>query len=109
MQRNIHGRKALGLPAFIQRIMTDTAAVEGNAVGSAVRFALETHVILQPAVQTPAIIIVASGAFGGKILPLFKAIYIKAPHKIAYITVIFKKLAISHLLLFPFRAKLILV
>ena len=109
MQRNIHGCKALGLPAFIQRIMTDTAAVEGNAVGSAIRIALEAHVILQPAVQTPAIIIVASGAFSGKILPLFKAVHIKAPHKIADITVIFKKLAISHLLYFPFRYKLILV
>ena len=109
MQCNIHGRKALGLPGFIQGIMTDTAAVKGNAVSSTVRFAFEAHIILQPAVQTPAIIIVASGAFSGKILPLFKAVHIKAPHKIADITVIFKKLAISHLLYFPFRSKLILV
>ena len=85
--------------------MTDTAAVEGNAISSAVRIALEAHIILQPAVQTPAIIIVASGTFSGKIMPLFKSVHIKAPHKIADITVIFKKLAISHLLLFPFRSK----
>ena len=96
MQGDIVRSKALGFEWFVEWIVRHTTVVHGQKNRFAAGVLTERHVIAQPALDPPALIIIAAGALAVILFTALETIDIEIPHIAADLFKAFDQLAVSH-------------
>ena len=89
VQDDIVGREAFGFECVVQRVGIDFSAVNGNKRDLSRRFLPERHVVAEPALDAPALIVVAAGALGVVLVSGFEAVDVELAHVVSYFVEVF--------------------
>ena len=96
MQHQVLVGEAFGLPGVVQGIEGHAAVVHGDEDGLSLRCAAEGHMVPQPALHPPPLVVVAAGALFGVVIPALEAVYVEIAHVVADLFEAFDQLAVGH-------------